>query len=69
MGAGWSGECALNRALRIAERVAAAGPRWTAVSSLAGRDIAWISAALCALSIPAMFAGPADASGFYNPGG
>ena len=31
--------------------------------------IAWISALLCALSIPAMFAGPADASGFYNPGG
>ena len=34
-------------------------PRWTG----------WISAVLCALSIPAMFAGPADASGFYNPGG
>jgi hypothetical protein len=31
--------------------------------------IAWISAVLCALSIPAMFASPADASGFYNPGG
>jgi hypothetical protein len=26
-------------------------------------------AMLCALSIPAMFAGPANASGFYNPGG
>ena len=37
-------------------------PRWTGW-------IAWISAVLCALSIPAMFAGPADASGFYNPGG
>ena len=37
-------------------------PRWTGW-------IAWISAVLCALGIPAMFAGPADASGFYNPGG
>jgi len=37
-------------------------PRWTGW-------IAWISAVLCALSIPAMFAGPAEASGFYNPGG
>ena len=37
-------------------------PRWTGW-------IAWISAVLCALSIPAMFAGPADTSGFYNPGG
>ena len=37
-------------------------PRWTGW-------IAWISAVLCALAIPAMFAGPADASGFYNPGG
>lgn len=31
--------------------------------------IAWLSAVLCALSVPAMFAGSADASRFYNPGG
>ena len=37
-------------------------PRWTAW-------VACISAALCALAMPAMFAGPVDASGFYNAGG
>lgn len=37
-------------------------PRWTAW-------IACASAALCALALPAMFAGPVNASGFYNAGG
>ncbi len=37
-------------------------PRWTAW-------IACVSAALCVVSVPAMFGGPVDATGFYNAGG
>jgi hypothetical protein len=37
-------------------------PRWTAW-------LAFTTAALCAISIPAMFAGPVDYTGFYNAGG
>ena len=37
-------------------------PRWTAW-------VACVAAALCAISIPAMFNGPVDFAGFYNAGG
>jgi hypothetical protein len=37
-------------------------PRWTGWLGQA-------AAALCLVSVPAMFTGPADATGFYNPGG
>jgi hypothetical protein len=37
-------------------------PRWTGW-------IAWVGAALCAICIPAMYAGPVDPSRFYNAGG
>ena len=37
-------------------------PRWTAW-------LAHMAAALCLISVPAMFSGPVDASGFYNAGG
>jgi hypothetical protein len=37
-------------------------PRWTGW-------LAYITAALCAISIPAMYAGPVDYTGFYNAGG
>ena len=37
-------------------------PRWTAW-------LACVAAALCAISIPAMFGGPVDYAGFYNAGG
>jgi hypothetical protein len=37
-------------------------PRWTGW-------LAYAAAALCALSVPAMYAGPVDYTGFYNAGG
>lgn len=37
-------------------------PRWTAW-------LAFVSAALCVLAIPAMYGGPADPAGFYNAAG
>ncbi len=37
-------------------------PRWTGW-------IAYVAAALCAVSVPAMFAGPLNYTGFYNAGG
>lgn len=37
-------------------------PRWTGW-------IAYAAAALCAVSVPAMYAGPVDYTGFYNAGG
>lgn len=37
-------------------------PRWTGW-------LAYVAAALCAVSVPAMYAGPVDYSGFYNAGG
>lgn len=37
-------------------------PRWTGWVAYAG-------AALCAASVPAMYGGPVDYTGFYNPGG
>ncbi|MBL8943146.1 MAG: hypothetical protein JNK45_08375 [Myxococcales bacterium] len=37
-------------------------PRWTAWLALA-------AAVSCVVAIPALYAGPADAAGFYNPGG
>jgi hypothetical protein len=37
-------------------------PRWTGW-------LAHIAAALCLISVPAMFTGPIDGKGFYNPGG
>jgi hypothetical protein len=37
-------------------------PRWTGW-------LAYGSAALCALAVPAMYGGPIDATGFYNAGG
>lgn len=37
-------------------------PRWT------GR-LAYAATALCVISVPVVFAGPLDYSGFWNPGG
>lgn len=37
-------------------------PRWTGW-------LAYMAAALCAISVPAMYAGPLDYTGFYNAGG
>ena len=37
-------------------------PRWTSW-------LAYIAAGLCAISVPAMYAGPLDYTGFYNAGG
>jgi len=37
-------------------------PRWTGW-------LAYLAAALCAISVPAMYAGPLDYTGFYNAGG
>ena len=37
-------------------------PRWTGW-------LGYVAAALCLVSVPAMFTGPADGTGFYNPGG
>ena len=37
-------------------------PRWTGW-------LANVAAALCLISVPAMFTGPIDGKGFYNPGG
>lgn len=37
-------------------------PRWTGW-------LAHLAAALCLISVPAMFSGPVDAAGFYNAGG
>jgi hypothetical protein len=37
-------------------------PRWTGW-------LAHMAAALCLISVPAMFSGPVDAAGFYNAGG
>ncbi len=37
-------------------------PRWTGW-------LAYVAAALCAVSVPAMYAGPLDYTGFYNAGG
>lgn len=37
-------------------------PRWTGW-------LAYVAAGLCVISVPAMYAGPVDANGFYNAGG